>query len=104
MYEWWRFQWHHICLEKSEIRIGIEKFNFFLVHLVRSIQTKLKRDNKLKTRKKNDGRWASWCVLGVFETVGFSKRLWKFHFSIDKNYSTQNTVDWDKRRDEVVNP
>ena len=51
MYEWWRFQWYRICLEKSEIRIGIEKLNFFLLHLVRSIQTKLKLDNKLKTRK-----------------------------------------------------
>ena len=49
MYECWRFQWYRICLVKSEIRIGIEKFNFFLVHLVRSIQTKLKLDNKLKT-------------------------------------------------------
>ena len=51
MHEWWRFQWYRICLEKSEIRIGIETFNFFLVHLVRSIQTKLKLYNKLKTRK-----------------------------------------------------
>ena len=50
MYELRRFQRYHICLKKSEIRIGIKKFNFFLVHLVRSIQTKLKLDNKLKTR------------------------------------------------------
>ena len=50
MYEWWRFQRYRICLKKSEIRIGIEKFNFFLLHLVRSIQRKLKLVNKLKTR------------------------------------------------------
>ena len=30
--------------------------------------------------------------------------LWKFYFSIDKNYSTQNNVNWEKRRDAVVNP
>ena len=62
MYEWWRFQWYRICLENSEIRIGIEKFNFFLVHLVRSIQTKLKLNNKLKTRKQK-----SWALsIGVY--------------------------------------
>ena len=27
--------------------------------------------------------------------IGISKWLWKFHFSIDKSYSTQNTVDWE---------
>ena len=58
MYEWWRFQRYRICLKKSEIRIGIEKFNFFLVHLVRSIQTKIKLDNKLKTRKQKIVGWA----------------------------------------------
>ena len=31
--------------------MGIKKLNFFLVHLVGSIQTKLKVDNKPKTRK-----------------------------------------------------
>ena len=31
--------------------MGIEKLNFFLVHLVGSIQTKLKLDNKPKTQK-----------------------------------------------------
>ena len=41
-----------------EIRIGIEKLNFFLVHLVGSIQTKLKLDNKLKTRKQKIVGWA----------------------------------------------
>ena len=51
MYEWWRFQRYRICLQKLEIRISIEKLNFFLVHLLRSIQTKLKLDNKPKTRK-----------------------------------------------------
>ena len=30
----------------------MEKLNFFLVHLVGSIQTKLKLDNKPKTRKR----------------------------------------------------
>ena len=50
MYERRRFQRYRICLKKSEIRIGVEKFNFFSVHLVRLIQTKLKLDNKLKTR------------------------------------------------------
>ena len=44
MYEWWRFQQYRICLKKSEIRIGIEKYNFFLVHLV-------KNPNKTKTRQ-----------------------------------------------------
>ena len=70
IYEWWRFQWYRICLEKSEIRIGIEKFNFLLVHLVRSIQTKLKLDNKLKTRKQK--------IVGVEHRgvcVEFSKLL-----------------------------
>ena len=70
MYEWWRFQWYRICLEKSVIRIGIEKFNFFLVHLVRSIQTKLKLDNKIKTRKQK--------IVGVEHRVvcmEFSKLL-----------------------------
>ena len=70
MYEWWRFQWYRICLEKSGTRIGIEKFNFFLVHLVRSIQTKLKLDNKLKTRKQK--------IVGVEHRdvcVEFSKLL-----------------------------
>ena len=51
MYELWRFQRYRICLEKLEIRIGIEKLNFFLVHLVGSIQTKLKLDNTPKSRK-----------------------------------------------------
>ena len=27
--------------------------------------------------------------------IGISKCLWKFHVSIDKSYSTQNTVDWE---------
>ena len=58
MYEWWRFQRYRFCITKSEIRIGIEKFNFFLVHLVRSIQTKLKLDNKLKTWKQKIVGWA----------------------------------------------
>ena len=50
MYGWWRFQRYRICLKKSEIKIGIQKLNFFVIHLVRSIQTKLKLDNKLKIR------------------------------------------------------
>ena len=58
MYEWWRFQRYRICLKKSEIRICIEKFNFFFIHLVRSIQTKLKLDNKPKTRKQKIVGWA----------------------------------------------
>ena len=37
-------------------------------------------------------------------SVRIPKCLWKFHFSIGKNYSTQNTVDWERRRDAVVNP
>ena len=53
MYEWWRYQPYRICLKKLEIRIGIEKLNFFLllVHLVGSIKKKKKFDNKPKTRK-----------------------------------------------------
>ena len=31
MYEWWRFQWYRICLKKSEIKIGIEKFNYYFL-------------------------------------------------------------------------
>ena len=30
MYEWWRFQRYRTCLKKLDIRIGIEKFNFFI--------------------------------------------------------------------------
>ena len=51
MYELSRFQRYRIYLKKLEIRISIEKLNFFLVHLVGSIQTKLKLDNKRETRK-----------------------------------------------------
>ena len=51
MYEWWRFQRYRICLKKLEIRISIEKLNFFLVHLEGSIQTKLKLDKKPKTQE-----------------------------------------------------
>ena len=51
MYEWWRSQRYRTCLKKLDIRIGIEELNFFLVHLVGSIQTKLKLDDKPKTRK-----------------------------------------------------
>ena len=50
MYEWWRFQRYRICLKKLEIRISIEKLNFFLVHLQGSYQEKLKLDEKPKTR------------------------------------------------------
>ena len=77
MYEWWPFQWYCICLEKSEIRIGIEKLNFFLVHLGLDWSGKINL-NKTKTRQqtqnletKNRGLWASWCVRGIFEMLEF---------------------------------
>ena len=43
-------------------------------------------------------------IIIIIIVVGIPKRLWKFHCSIDKNYSTQNNVDWEKRRNADVNP
>ena len=49
MYEWWRFQRYRIYLKNLEIRISIEKLNFFLVHLEGS--------NKKKTKTRNKKSW-----------------------------------------------
>ena len=49
--------------------MGIEKLNFFLVYLVGSIQTKLKLDNRPKTRKQKIVR----DKIHLLQKVGKSK-------------------------------
>ena len=51
MYEWWRFQWYSICLKNLEVRISIEKLNFFLVHLEGSIKKNSRTNPKLRNKK-----------------------------------------------------
>ena len=70
MYEWWRFQQYCICLKNLGIRISVEKLNLFLVHLGGSIKKKKNSITNPKLRKKKSwgGRYASWCVCGMFET------------------------------------
>ena len=56
MYNRWRFQRYFICRKMLKIRMSIKKFHFFLVHLVRSIQTKLKLDNKTQSSETKNRR------------------------------------------------
>ena len=64
MDERWRFQRYRICLKNLEIRINIEKLNFFLVHLKGSIKKNWNSITNPKLRKKKSwgGRYVSWCV------------------------------------------
>ena len=56
MYHRWRFQRHLICRKMLKIRMSIKKFHFFLVNLVRSIQTKLRIDNKTQSSETKNRR------------------------------------------------
>ena len=86
MYEWWRFQRYRICLKKLEIRISIEKLNFFLLHLERSIQTKLELEKEPKTPIQKIAGWALSIVVCAWNVRNKPKTLEQTQNSKTKNH------------------